>query len=172
MSDFVVIHKQILKSLVLNAPNMNALLRVIEEKYDPDPKNKYNFLVMPTNTAEHPAAYAVDESLDWELIHTVADFVRQLCIHLPREEQEQIVQRIHKKLSGKFFCTVQTLGSALAAIVPNARKVIEDEAADSKQATGFEPESVEKVVEGLWKHCEKAMDKVAEEDEKEKNNGS
>jgi len=172
MSDFVVIHKQILKDLAQHAPDKDSLLRVIEEEYDPDPKNKYKFLVMPSNTAEHPAAYAVDESIDWALIHTVGNFIEQLCPHLPEEEQTRLVDRLHNKLSGKFARTVQTLGSALAAIVPNARKVIEEENADDKQATGFAPESVEPLVESLWKHCEKIMGKIVEEDEKGKNSAS
>ena len=169
MSDFVVIHKQDLKALAQDTPDKDGLLRVLETKFDPDPKNKYKFLVMPSNTAEHPPAYAVDESLDWKLIHTVADFVGQLCAHLPREEQERISQRLLEKLSLKFHCTVHTLGETLGAFVPKARKLIEDEAVDAKQSVGFAPESVEALIKSLWRQCEEATEKVADEDENEKN---
>ena len=172
MSDFVVIHKQDLKTLAQDTPDKDGLLRVLETKFDPDPKNKYKFLVMPSNTAEHPAAYAVDESLDWELIHTVTDFVGQLCVHLTREEQERICQRLHDNLSLKFQCTVHTLEKTLAAFVPDFRKIIEDEATDGKQAIGFDPESLEAFIKSMWKQCEKATEKVAEEDENEKNSRS
>ena len=170
MSDFVIIHKQDLKTLAQDTPDKDGLLRVLETKFDPDPKNKYKFLVMPTNTAEHPAAYAVDESLDWKLIHTVADFVGQLCVHLPREEQERICQRLHDQLTLKFNCTVHTLEKMLAAFVPGARKIIEDEAANGKQAISFDPESVEALIKSVWRQCEEATEKVAEEDEDENNN--
>ena len=172
MSDFVVIHKQDLKALAQDTPDKDGLLRALEIKFDPDPKNKYKFLVMPSNTTEHPAAYAIDESMDWELIHTLGNFVGQMCPHLPQEEQTRIVERLQKKLNVKFICAVQTLEQMLARILPNACKIIEEESGDDKQATGFSPESVEGLVKGLWKQCEKAMDRVVEEDENGKNNDS
>ena len=166
MSDFVVIHKQDLKTLAQDTPDKDGLLRVLETKFDPDPKNKYKFLVMPSNTAKHPAAYAVDESMDWQLLHTVGNFIGKLCPHLPLEEQTRIINRLHGELSRKFACAVHTLKEAFAAILSKTCKIIEDESRDSKQAAGFEPESVEVFIKALWQQCEKGMQKIVGEDEK------
>ena len=172
MSDFVVIQKKLLKALAQHAPDMNMLLRVLEEKYDPDPKNKCIFMLMPSNTDKHPSAYAVNDSAEWKLIHIMRNFIGKLCVHLSQEEQLQIIDRLHYDLIFKFTCTVQTLEEALADIVPNARKIIEDKASDGKQATSFAPESVEALIKSLWKQCEEATGKIIKEDESQKNNDS
>jgi len=169
MSDFILIQKQILKTLAQHAPDKDSLLRAIEEKYDPDPENKCIFMLMPSNTDKHPAAYAVDESVEWILIHILRNFIGKLCVHLPQEEQLQLMERLHYDLIFKFVCTVKILGKTLAGIAPNARKVLDAEAGDGKQAT---PESVKALVKSLWRQCEKAMENFGEKDAKEKNSGA
>jgi len=157
MSDFVVIHKQNLKDFAQLAPDKDSLLRVIEEKFDPNPENKYKFLIIPCDTAKHPAAYAVDESLDWQLIYTVTNFVGQVCPHLSLEEKERLVERILKKVNFKFDCTLRTLGEMLGDFLSNVREIIENDIGDGKQADGFEPESMERLVVMVWHQCEKGF---------------
>ena len=167
MSDFILIQKRLLKALAQHAPDVNIFRRVLLEKYDPDPENRYKFMLLPSNLAAHPDAYSVSDCAEWELLHIVRTFIEKHCPQLPQEQQMRIIQRLHNKLIGKFTCTVQTLGEILPRVPPNA-------IGKQTASKGFEPQDVEETIRFIWKQCDEAMRKVIaeEEIEKEKNSGS
>lgn len=165
MSDFILIQKKLLKALAQHTPSVNMLRHVLESKYVPVPTNKYKFMLLPCNLDTHPGAYFMSECAEWESLHIVGAFIEKHCPQLPEEEQMRIVNRLHSKFIRNFTCVVQVLGETLPLLTM-------DVISKAIAPKSIEPQDIENIIKSLWKQCEKAMEKVAKEDEKKKKSGS
>ena len=161
MSSFILIQKKSLNTLAQHTSDVNMLLRFLESKYDPDPTNKYKFMLLPSNLDEHPDAYFVSDCAEWNLIQIVSAFVEKHCPQVPQEAQARLIQRIHNKLIGKFIWTVQVLGEILPSI---STEVIRKRIA----AKNVKPKDIEEIITSLWEQYDESMAKVMKKTGKRK----